>query len=78
MKKFFVEATKTLMFMIGVVVCSMVFANAVLDTPQGYYDSITNKCIGVLDKGVFRPCAEVPRHNRILVPPGTRFEDLGK
>ena len=46
-------------------------------TPEGGYDSLTDQCIGVVDRaGRLVRCENAPRHQPINVAPGTTFEEL--
>lgn len=64
---------------LGVVVCGalaymgMSFATGI---PEGYYNSVTGKCIGVVNaQGVF-PCKDITLHEKVPAAPELTFELL--
>lgn len=51
-------------------------AAAVLDTPEGYYNSVTGDCIAVVTKEGVVSCNDAPAHNSVFVSPEVTFASL--
>lgn len=52
------------------------FMSLALNTPQGYYNAVSGKCIAVLTASGVVPCKGAPRHETVYVSPSLTYEAL--
>jgi hypothetical protein len=67
---------KNVLGMVAVFGLALAAAASVLNTPEGYYNSVTGECIAIVTKEGVVSCKNAPAHNPVFVSPEVTFASL--